>query len=47
MWLAFWLAGGAVCGLVRVVSRWVLVGVLLVGFGWRDVGEAGRISVRF
>ena len=25
----------------------VLVRVLLVGFGWRDMGEARRINVRF
>jgi hypothetical protein len=30
-----------------VVSDWVLVRVLLVGFGWRDAREARRINVRF
>ena len=30
-----------------VVSRRVLVGVLLVGSGWRDMGEARPINVRF
>jgi hypothetical protein len=33
--LPFRVAGGAVCGLVRVVSGRVLVRVLLVGFEWR------------
>jgi hypothetical protein len=31
----------------RVVSRWVLVRVLLVGFWWRDVRGTRRINVRF
>jgi hypothetical protein len=30
-----------------VVSRRVLVRVVLMGFKWRDTGEARRINVRF
>jgi hypothetical protein len=33
--------------LVRVVSAWALVRVLLVGFKWRDTEGASRINVRF
>jgi hypothetical protein len=32
---------------VGVVSHWVLVRVVLMGFGWRDAEEARRINVRF
>ena len=32
---------------LRAVSRPVLVRVLLMGFEWRDGGEARRINVRF